>query len=182
MARIALSVAHNPAKPGACSSAGTCEYELSMGWTGACAMRLVQLEHDPEIITTYSLKEKVTTVNSLSAACALEIHFNSNVDADGAETLYCPGSKAGKSLAEVVQIAMTDKLFVKNRGVKEGWYRMEPPHVNPNAKPDYFLKYTNCPAIIVEPEFMSNVAWIERNSHKGGVVIAEAIDLWIRGK
>lgn len=93
---------------------------------------------------------------------AIEIHFNmvwidfnedGKVDpneyvGDGSETLYYPQSDYGKELATRIQERLS-MVFPPNRGAKEGWYQM-----NPKNKPDYFLAKTNCPALIIEPEFV----------------------------
>jgi N-acetylmuramoyl-L-alanine amidase len=74
----------------------------------------------------------------------LSIHCNScgNTDAEGTETCYFPGSTKGLALAEMVQHYLVDALLTEDRGVKE--------------KNFYVLRYTECPAILVELAFLSN--------------------------
>jgi len=125
-----------------------------------------------------SLRSKVIFINNHkpdSGDIAVEIHFNSAVNShgnhigEGSETLYCPGSSKGKIIAEHVQGSMC-RIWPPSRGVKEGWYQM-----NPDKGPDYFLKATHCPAIIVEPEFVHNEDMIEERRYVGCAALAEAL-------
>ena len=59
-------------------------------------------------------------------------------------------------------------LNAKNRGAKEGWYRMDP-----NNGPDAFLAKTKCPAIIVEPFFLDSSE--ERAKYIGSLSLSDAI-------
>ena len=72
-------------------------------------------------------------------------------------TLYYPGSVKGKALASSVNSSVGLVLNSRNRGVKEGWYRMDRPgvedyqgDVDGDENIDYFLAQTTCPAIIFE--------------------------------
>lgn len=161
---IFVSAGHYPARPGAKHN-GFDEHSEAVKW----AERICEvLEERAKSVPTGILREKVGFINKLATEedCAVEIHFNSFkvwedlnknglIDDDelraagrGSETLYYPGSVVGKSLAEVCQNVL-GKIFPPDRGVKEGWYRM-----NPKNGPDYFLAQTRCPAVILEPEFI----------------------------
>ena len=149
---IFVSAGHHPAAPGATHERFT-EYDEAIIW----AEKLVELLGDEGmLVPTGVLQSKVDYINSrlINGDIALEIHFNAAADGDGnpvgrgSETLYYPGSAKGEALATAVQAALAD-VFPPDRGVKEGWYRMDP-----NRGPDFFLKRTKCPAVILEPEFV----------------------------
>ena len=55
-------------------------------------------------------------------------------------------------------------------GVMPGWYRM-----NKNFGPDFFLKRTHCPSIIIEPEFIHHKDLIVDNREKVCTAIAQAL-------
>ena len=119
------------------------------------------------------LRDKVEFINASQAVCAIEIHFNSAMMhgkpvGRGCETLQYPGSVRGGELAYCVHKVLA-RHFPPDRGVKEGWYRMDYPgrvdydgDVEGDEKLDYFLVKTHCPAIIIEPEFIHLWADIER--------------------
>ncbi len=113
------------------------------------------------------LPKQIAEVNELNADCAIELHLNAG-GGHGYETLYCPGSERGEDLAQVVNSAIGSVLNSRDRGVKEGWYRMAPEN-----GPDYFLKVTNCPAIITEMFFLDNAD--ERASFIGSLNIMDAV-------
>jgi len=127
------------------------------------------------------LRGKVEFINKHNPGksdVAIEIHFNSAVNShgvnvgNGCETLYCPGSANGKEAAEYVQ-ETARLIWPPSRGVKEGWYQM-----NPEKGPDYFLKATNCPAIIFEPEFVHNWKMIAERREVGCSTLAAALAVW----
>ena len=116
---------------------------------------LVGALDDAILVPAGVLKNKVDFINSriMNGDIALEIHFNSAMSKGehvgrGSKTLYYPGSTTGKALAEVIQDALAT-IFPPDRGVKEGWY-----HMDPARGADFFLAKTKCPAVILEPEFV----------------------------
>jgi hypothetical protein len=69
-----------------------------------------------------------------------------------------------------------------DRGAKEGWYKMDRPGVidfygdeDGDEMPDYFLRKTNCPALILEPEFIQQYGHIKNSRKVGTQAIAAAI-------
>ena len=102
---------------------------------------------------------------------AIEIHFNSDPGRQGrgSETLYYPKSHIGKDFANQIQEQLSI-IYGPNRGAKEGWYQM-----NPEKGPDYFLAKTNCPALIIEPEFIHNYEKIREGRSAGCKVIADTL-------
>ncbi len=102
-----------------------------------------------------TLEKKVAYINKheSGSTIAIEIHFNSAMSKGrhigrGCETLHHPKSKNGIALANVVHQEIV-KTFSPNRGLKAGYYRM-----NPKNQVDYFLRKTRCPSIIIEPDFI----------------------------
>ena len=170
---ILLGAGHYPESPGACfppDNHAWCEHAEAVRWVTAIAHHLHLLE--PVVIyPTGLLTKKVAFINEQNPTLAVEIHFNSDPSRQGkgSETLYAQGSAKGKIIAGMVQGTL-GSMLAPNRGVKEGWYRMDKPghedfpgDVEGDEKPDYFLAYTACPALIVEPEFMHNREIIEAN-------------------
>ena len=146
---IALCAGHYPLSPGACWE-GRCEHPEAAEWIAQIAGHL-----GPKrciVVPTGRLQEKVKSINHQGYVIAVDLHFNSDPDhgGKGCETLYCPGSKHGRRAAEIVHAHMA-KLIKPDRGVKPGWYRMDP-----MQGPDYFLRYTDCIGLIIEPEFIHN--------------------------
>jgi len=157
MKKIAVSIGHHPERPGY-STDKTSEYQEMCVVAGYLVQALQKHGYMAFLIGSRPLDQKVAQVNNISgkADCAIELHLNA-AGGVGFETLYMPGSKKGKSLAQSVNGSMGEYLGSRNRGVKAGYYQM-----NPNNEPDYFLRATNCPAIITEAYFLDNNEECER--------------------
>jgi N-acetylmuramoyl-L-alanine amidase len=173
---VLVSGGHNPGAAGATNEEGFSEYPETYQWAELIVARLSgHWKTESLVVPTGSLTSKIEFINKVCAtkpvALAVEVHFNSSPGGKGrgSETLYCPGSTSGRVYAEVVQSSMAT-LMSPNRGVKEGWYQM-----NPAKGPDAFLKRTRCPAIILEPEFIQRQTVIEANREMCCEVIADAI-------
>lgn len=82
--------------------------------------------------------------NNWPADLFISIHCNSAADtaAEGTETYHVAGSDTGKGVAGCVQFCLLDALLTEDRGVKTANF--------------YVLRYTDCPAILVELGFISN--------------------------
>lgn len=149
---IFVSAGHYPAAPGA-KYGRFIEHDEAMVWAELIADTLGD---SGVLVPTGFLREKVAFINerSLNGDVAIEIHFNAALDSEGnnvgrgCETLYYPGSYDGEELANLCQ-GILAQYFAPDRGVKEGWYRMDP-----SRGPDFFLARTRCPAAILEPEFV----------------------------
>lgn len=168
---IFVSAGHYPSKPGAAYK-GFTEYDEAEIW----ADKIVEyLDGEGKLVPTGFLGQKVGFINVREPDLAIEVHFNAAVDDNGnnvgrgCETLYFPGSTKGKRLAEIVHEAIAE-VFEPDRGVKEGWYRM-----NPENGPDYFLARTSCPAIIVEPDFIHRKEIIQNGRDACCELIASAL-------
>lgn len=142
------------------------------------------------VVPSGTLPRKVNAINSKATSddIAIEIHFNSAVVngkhvGRGCETLYYPGSVKGQNVAEILQDAMVP-IFPPDRGVKEGWYRMDRPgvvdydgDVDGDEKIDYFLRETACPAVILEPEFIHHATLLMESRHMACISIAGALSM-----
>lgn len=169
---ILLGAGHYPESPGACypaDSADWCEHAEAVRWVTALAFYLKEQAEPCVIYPPSTLVRKVAFINEQRPTLAVEIHFNSDPSGKGkgSETLYCPNSSKGRVIANMAQGPL-GSMMSPNRGVKEGWYRMDRPghddypgDVDGDEKPDYFLTHTVCPALIIEPEFIHNRAVIE---------------------
>ncbi len=158
---ILISTGHHSKRRGACFE-GFCEYDEALLWSSEIAHQLSS--SICRVVPPGYLRNKVNYINSINdSKLAIEIHFNGAVDSKGnrigkgSETLYFPGSEKGKAAAEQIQSSIS-KLFVPDRGVKEGWYRMDK-----SRGVDYFLAKTRCVAIIIEPEFIHHRELITSN-------------------
>jgi N-acetylmuramoyl-L-alanine amidase len=159
---IFISAGHYPAHPGA-THERFIEHDEAVVWRNLLIDKLIPLE--VMSVPSEVLRSKVDFINARlqNGDLALEIHFNSALDKEGnhvgrgCETLYYPGSKKGKEFAEACQIALAE-VFPPDRGVKEGWYRMDP-----TRGADFFLEKTKCPAVIIEPEFVHHSNIIQDN-------------------
>jgi len=182
---ILISAGHHPTKPGACYD-GFCEHDEALRWAVEIFTLLTPMR--ALLVPAGTLKEKVAFINARKCDFAIEIHFNSAkqwVDENhngvvdegedhhvgkGCETLYYPGSEKGKAAAQIIQTALAP-LFPPSRGVKEGWYRM-----NPKFGPDYFLKKTKCTSLIVEPEFIHRKELITERRSEACEALAFALN------
>jgi len=178
---IYISAGHNPEAKGACND-GFCEYDEAVLWVEKIIEILADYyEIKAKFVPTGSLKQKVNYINNdPDSDMAVEIHFNSNVNARGSETLYYPKSKKGKRLAKYIQDEFEEQyIFQPNRGVKEGWYHSGS---TGTRKLLYFLAKTNPVAVIVEPQFIYHKQDIIDNRCKGCTAIADAIAEYVRAE
>ena len=169
MRKIAFSVGHRPARPGYKVNRIS-EYSELFNLAAYLIQMFSQKSVLAYMIGTGTLQNKVAHINKLNVDLAIELHLNAG-GGHGAETLYCPGSRKGKILAQKVQDQIV-LLGMRDRGVKEGWFHMDKPGVKEHAGDvegdevkDYFLEKTNCPAIIIEPYFLDNTS--ERRAYIG---------------
>lgn len=173
---IFVSAGHHPEKPGACYG-HFCEFPETVAWRD----RIVELLGDQGVkVPRGYLRNKAAFINSRcpdGVGIAAEIHFNAAADADGnnigrgSETLHFPGSQAGIHVAKEVQRELSAlAAFQPDRGVKEGWYRMDPKY-----GVDFFLRKIIAPAVIIEPQFIQHVCDIQKGREAGCKAIARAL-------
>lgn len=172
---IFLSAGHYPSRPGACFE-DFCEHAEAVKWVNEVAG---VIDTDVVIVPTGSLKSKALFINGYdiegSKSICIEIHFNSAMRdgehvGEGTECLYMPESQRGAYLAHQIQNAIVESTGWRDRGIKEGWYRM-----NKLNGPDYFLSKTAYPAVIVEPEFIQFPDRISAEREKACGKIAEKL-------
>lgn len=189
---IFVSAGHNPLQVGAVFNDTTknvvyTEYQFTSKYAEALLSALAAIKIPAVPVPTGSLSNKVAFINKQAKAgdIAIEIHFNSspNQKGKGCETLYCPKSVRGEELAKKIQNAIVKALpTIANRGVKEGWYKMDIPgrvdfagDVNGDEVPDAFLSSTKPLAVIVEPYFMNEAEDIKLNMSLVARAIASAL-------
>lgn len=190
---VAISAGHHEGARGAGAN-NFFEYPETMKW--ATILMTIINDRYPEIrahlVPAESLTEKVRFINALhdqyKLSFALEVHFNSSPGggASGSESLFCPGTKKGVRAANIIQNAIGE-LMAPNRGTKEGWYKMDRPGIvdydgdmDGDEHPDYFLKATKCPAVVVEPEFIQHQGAINTNRDECCSLMADAIARIVR--
>ena len=162
---IYLSAGHFPASPGAAWK-GFVEHPEAVKWVTEIRAHL----HHAVIVPPMELGAKIRWVNDRCARddVLVEVHFNKAGDlpvADGAESLYAPGSTTGKVLATELQEVLA--RYFRSRGIKEGWYQGDP-----KKGPLGLLAKTRCTSVIIEPEFVYHAARI--NEHRGLCCVALA--------
>lgn len=169
---VFVSAGHNPIQVGAVYTVPNTnkiitEYSLTKLYADAIESALVAVGIKVNKVPTGSLTSKINHINkyAVKGDIAIEVHFNSDpgLKGVGCETLYCPGSVNGKATATRIQanIIKAIRTDITDRGIKEGWYRMDVPgrvdfpgDKNGDEVPDAFLANTKCVGIIVEPFFM----------------------------
>lgn len=181
---IYVSAGHHPGAPGA-KYGHFIEHDEAIIWQQQI-MDLLGADIAIKVPTGH-LTAKIDFINTMMTQfpgpnIAIEIHFNmawkdfnedGTIDPNeyvgkGSETLYYPKSNHGKELAEQMQEKLSI-VFEPNRGAKEGWYHME------SNKPDAFLSQTNCPALIIEPEFVHHANKIIEARDAGCQIIADMV-------
>jgi N-acetylmuramoyl-L-alanine amidase len=179
--KIAVSAGHDPKRRGACSG-DVCEHDLTVPWQ----LTILSYLGDAglRVPSDAPLKQKIVWINEHpDITIAAEIHFNAGggKKTKGCETLYAPRSVRGKLAAATVQKAMST-FCSPNRGIKEGWYRMDRPghkdyvgDVEGDEVVDAFLRSTKPPAIIIEPFFIHELGRIEAHRETVCEVIAAAL-------
>lgn len=196
MKRVVLTAGHDPARSGArFPQTGTpliVEHDEALLWVSRIAVAFQALGGTPLVLPSAGLEalpKTISWINGLNpkAEAAVEIHFN---DASaggrqvgrGCECLIAPKSVVGKRVGDAIQ-AVLAQHFQPDRGCHDGWLRGDRPGVV-----DYpgdhdgdehlagYLVETNCPAVIVEPEFVVNHARIRE--HRDACCIGIARALW----
>lgn len=188
---VFVSAGHNPAQVGAVFKDSNnkvyTEYQHTSRYAAALVSALTAIKVPVVSVPASSLSGKIAFINKTAKPgdIAIEIHFNSSPSGKGkgCETLYSPKSVKGEALAKRVQGAIVKAIpSMTDRGVKEGWYKMDVPgrvdfpgDVNGDEIPDAFLANTKPVAVIVEPYFMSEVEGILSNVDLIARAIASAV-------
>lgn len=173
---ICLSIGHHAKAKGASTvynGKTYNEYDIASDW---CDFIAAMEEDNIVLVPPGNLRSKVAWINHAQPMLAAELHFNDATDGagkqigSGFETLYYPGSTKGKAFAETIQEHLGETLETKNRGAREGYYRM-----NPSNGPDFFLARTKCPAVIIEPAFIREMELIQRTRKTTCMALAGAL-------
>lgn len=175
---VILCGGHHFDAAGATDGEGNSEFPETRIWADTILRNLHELNVSVCVIGSAPIRNKLPTVNAKVQHSELdcifvEVHFNSSSSTkkpSGFETLYCPNSVKGKELASVVQEAMSTVMTGTDRGVKEGYYQLDP-----NKGIDAMLEKTACPAIIIEPEFVQHFDKITELREPCCKAIAEAL-------
>lgn len=95
--------------------------------------------------TDTSLQERVNTCHFHNCDYFISLHCNASAHetANGTEVYVCAKGGKAEEMAKCVQSAIVEKLGTASRGVKVSNY--------------YVVKKTNCPAILVELAFITNL-------------------------
>ena len=160
LAMIFISAGHYPSSPGA-KWQRFVEHDEAEAWADLLDAAL----DDSMRVPSGVVRSKIDFINSriMPGDVAVEIHFNAARDkkgnnvGEGSETLYFPNNDESKALAELCQTALA-KIFQPDRGIKEGWYRADP-----SRGADFFLAQTECPSVILHPEFVHRAGLIWRH-------------------
>jgi N-acetylmuramoyl-L-alanine amidase len=146
--KIALVVGHKANAAGACNkNYNICEFPFNDKLVQDLKAR-VNNKHDIEIVYRDTYNGLPAKINALSPKFIVSFHCNAfNTKASGTETLYYHKSSKGVQIAEIFQKNMIAALGLKDRGIK------------PKTAEDrggYLLRYTNAPAVLIEPFFIDN--------------------------
>lgn len=196
MKRIVLTAGHDPAARGAAfPSAGVpvfVEHEEAIVWVARIASEFTRLGGDALVLPSNNLEQLVKTIHWINglnprAEAAVEIHFNDARTADGrqvgrgCETLIAPKSVVGKRVGDAIQ-AVLAQHFQPDRGCHDGWLRGDRPGVvdypgdhDGDERLAGYLIETNCPAVIVEPDFVVNHVRIRAHRDACCIGIARAL-------
>lgn len=148
--RVALVVGHNPKAQGAIRAT---DRRTEYDWCGALAERIAALDPARYVIVRRTagpneIKRAYAEVERVGVRASVELHFNSaaSAAATGTETLIS-GSAKSRSLGTLVQAAMVEALYLRDRGLKQ-----------PGPKDGGYtaLRAASPPAVLIEPYFGSN--------------------------
>ena len=164
--KICIDPGHSgPFEPGACAGGFN---EADINWYIAkFAMAELKYRGHQSLLTrgkkidNDELAFRAECANEWRADLFISIHCNSadRIEADGTETYYYPGSRWGEQLARCIQFCMTDAMLTNDRGVKEANFQV--------------LRETDCPAVLVEGGFISNV--VDRE------MLTDSLEQWRMG-
>lgn len=165
--KIAISTGHSVPSPGVLAFNGTPEHVYNTVLVEKLLKYHVphgewfRADHDCEDLRyPKHLRQTIANINANQCTCAIEIHHNATKkhDAVGSLILYADGSDDGYLLARKIADSFTSNLREMA--------------VHPNIKylgkknRKVFLWDTDCPAVIIEPAFIDNLAdltWLELN-------------------
>lgn len=126
-----------------------------------------------------SLRRKVRGINRIMPDVAVEIHLNAAHDtsAHGCEVLHFKNSASAINLAQCIQDELVRDVELSDRKIKSD---------RSLRRYLYFLRKTRCPAVIIEPLFITNAkdrVLLRNGGHmKLAKEIADGIENHLKGK
>lgn len=142
----ALVIGHKSESPGAKSSTGITEFDFNDILSRLIEQKVKKVKIKRVYRDTYQKLPK--KINALSPDFIVSLHCNYFwLEASGTETLYYWKSEKGKRAAEILQRHLVSFLQLPDRGIKP---------TKTHERGGYLLQYTNAPAAIAEPFFISN--------------------------
>jgi N-acetylmuramoyl-L-alanine amidase len=176
---VLLCAGHGGADPGAVAN-GLREADLTERITAAAAYYLSQRNVDARTTSRGTIDARIAECNRLKPHGYIMIHCNAATaeSANGIETYYWYTSANGRRLAQNLQ----DKTLSATGLAK----RIGSPKPSTGGTSGYYrgLRYTSCPAAIIEAGFVTNsrdAAWLSNsvNLELAGRGIAEGIIDWL---
>lgn len=141
--KICLNAGHYPGLDSGAIGKESCEAEVAKHLTGLVAKYLEAAYCEVLVIQENELEDVVDTSNGWGADLFVSIHCNAfNKEARGSETFHYYGSEKGYALAECIQTQLACSIETPSRGVKQAGF--------------FVLKYSDCPAVLVETAFIDN--------------------------
>lgn len=142
--KICINGGHYPGKDSGAVGDYLKETDVAKNLMHSVAGYLRAVGYEVLEVQENELYEITDASNSWGADLFVSLHCNAAVNrsARGTET-FCYGAGEGESLAYCIQQQIVDSLGTVDRGVKY-------------SKGLYVLRYTECPAVLVETAFISN--------------------------
>lgn len=147
--KVALIVGHCSSAPGATNQTnGVSEYLFNKNVVEVLVTLVSKFSECKIITRDKSEKDEVEKVNAYSPDVAFSFHANGFAgEASGSEVLYCLGSAKGAIFAPVMLDHIYKALGLRKRGIKG---------IKESERGWYFLSKTVCPALILEPFFITS--------------------------
>lgn len=130
------------------------EYSLTCQIIGKFARIASEAGHICHLIGSGSNSQQIDWINDKGVDFGFELHFNnmaSKPEWNGSLCMHA-GSTKGITLAKYVNIKVANYLRTRNRGTFKGHHQLD----IRNELID-IIKYTNCPFIVIEPCYLSNL-------------------------
>lgn len=143
---ICVNAGHYPGlDSGAVGSTGLQEAIVAEDIAHKVCCYLTAVGYEVLFVQENELYQITNASNRFGADLFISIHCNAaaNTSAKGTETFYSLGSTEGEKLAQCIQDQIINSLGTVDRGLKTN-----------NL---YVTKNTNCPAVLVECAFISNI-------------------------
>lgn len=144
--KVAVNAGHYPGKDsGAVGATGLQEADVSKDIAMKVCEYLTAVGYETLFIQENELYQITDASNLFGTDLFVSIHCNAaaNTEAKGTETFFANGSTEGLKLAQCVQNQIVNSLGTVDRGLKFN-----------NL---YVTRNTDCPSILVECAFISNV-------------------------